>query len=215
MTRNHTFLMASAALCFMAKAGENQDDQGGGGDVQPPAADPTPAPGAAAPAAADANQPGILPKLSLKTVGCNAALAKRDGDEGPAKRLLQARFWGTASGVKAAVGQDGDAVFGLTGNFRAMNMTTSKVYQSGILYLPSGIQDLIQDAVETAMSEGDKKPNVEFAIEIYAVTASNKAGYSFAAETPMAPAINPAMDRLGNMFGEVKPAAPAIAAPTT
>ena len=120
----------------------------------------------------------ILPKMSVKTLGSNpkAAATLKDGE-----RLHLIRVLGVASGIKAAVDTRGEPVFGLTGQFEGTNVATGENAQSGVLYLPGGIQELLQGPLEQAIAD-DKNARIQFAFDIYAVKASNPAGYSFEAE---------------------------------
>lgn len=156
-----------------------------------------PAPDAPAPAPTPATAPEFVAKLSVKTMGCNAKLATV-GEGEAAKRIPMIRIMGIAGGIKVAEGQDGDPVFGLTGQFEGVNIANGKVYRSGVCYLPAGIQELIQDPLEQEIDDaaGGKSTGeggveivrakravqpIRFAFDIFAVTATNKAGYSFAA----------------------------------
>lgn len=129
----------------------------------------------------------ILPKMSIKTLGANPKAASVNLEKEKAKRVPMVRIMGIARGIKAAVGNDGDPVFGLTGQFEGVNIETGETAQSGVLYLPSGIQELIQDPLESAINAGDKTAAVQFAVDLYAVSATNKAGYSFEADNLAAP----------------------------
>lgn len=130
----------------------------------------------------------ILPKMSIKTLGANPKSAVVNFEKGePAKKVPLVRIMGVARNIKAAVGNDGDPVFGLTGQFEGVDIATGEVAQSGVLYLPSGIQELIQEPLEAAIAEGDKTAAVTFALDIFAVSATNKAGYSFEADNLASP----------------------------
>jgi hypothetical protein len=120
----------------------------------------------------------IIGKISLKTVGGNPALAAVLKSKVP-----MCRIWGKASNIKTAVGQNGDPVFGLAGSFMALNYQDQKEFQSGVCYLPGGIQELIQEPLEALLNSGERGGAVEFALDVFAIPATNKAGYSFAAET--------------------------------
>ncbi len=164
-------------------------------------------------AQAETQTTNILPKMSIKTLGGNPNLAAK-GENEPAKRVLMCRVFGEARGIKAATGNNGDPVFGLTGQFTGINAADGKEYQSGVLYLPSGVQELIQDTLEKEINDGNAKAVVEFALDLFAVSATNKAGYSFAAESPIPPTKSDAQARLAAAFKTPMPKpAPAIAAP--
>ena len=136
----------------------------------------------------------ILTKMTVSTMSCNPGEAKAKNE-----KVLVARITGTASGIKAAVGKDGDPVTGLTGEFYGAAMQSGKVFQSGVLYLPSGIAELLISAVEGDGELGaDKRPiynQVEFAFDIFAVPAKNPIGYSYEAKSLIQARANPTRDR--------------------
>ena len=118
----------------------------------------------------------VLTKMSLKTLGCQPAQAKVDQNT-----VAMARIIGVARGIKTAVGQNGDTVYGLTGNFKGTCIKSGKEYISGVCYLPGGVHELILDPLDAMIADGDKAAAVNFAFDIFAVPAANPAGYSFTA----------------------------------
>lgn len=126
----------------------------------------------------------IVPKITVATMGCNPSQAKADD-----KKVLVARVAGKASGLKHTVGKDGDPTTGVTGEFFGVNAQKGTQFQSGVLYLPSGIIELLIDAVvgEGELDANDKPifNRIEFAFEIFAVPAKNPIGYSYQAKTLM------------------------------
>lgn len=54
--------------------------------------------------------------------------------------------------------------------------------RSGVCYLPSGLQDMIEGAYAQAI-ENDPKATVSFGLDLYCLKDTNKAGYTFKAET--------------------------------
>lgn len=118
----------------------------------------------------------IVTKMTIKTINCNA----KDGSDG---KTLLCRMYGIASGIKSAEGKDGDLLFGLTGDFRAVNAKEpDKIYQSGVMYLPGGVNEMLVAAVDTGEVTDKGKPiysEVKFAIDIYSKPATNPAGYQF------------------------------------
>jgi len=136
----------------------------------------------------------VLGKLSIATMNCKPKRAHKDVDN---IKTPLARIMGTASGIKPALDQRGEPVYGLTGAFLGINIAQGLEagkddkpadfgnYRSGILYLPGGIQELIQAPLETALNSPDKETAsnaaIEFAMDIFAVPANNPAGYSFVA----------------------------------
>lgn len=110
----------------------------------------------------------ILTKLSVKKV-----LGKI---ENVTEKKILMQVFGVATGVKT-----GDSNYGpweaLTGQFRAINLETGQIYQSGICFLPQVALNLITHRVKE-----DSVNGVEFAFNIGVVPADNKAGYEYSCE---------------------------------
>ncbi len=122
----------------------------------------------------------LVGKLTLKTMGCNGAVATVTKEKTPLARIM-----GIARNIKAATGQNGDPVFGLTGQFEGTNIQDGKVFNSAVCYLPGGILELILDPLEAILNGDDKQAKVNgvaFALDIFAVPDTNKSGYTFVAE---------------------------------
>lgn len=123
----------------------------------------------------------IIAKLSVKTMGCNPALGK----EG---RVHIARIFGVANGIKIAKGTNGDILYGVTGDFRGQRPDKpGETWQSGVLYLPAGINELVLNAVDTGEVDKNDKPvyaEIQFAFDVFSKPASNPAGYQYEA-TPI------------------------------
>lgn len=141
----------------------------------------------------------LVGKLTPKSLGWDrnqlgTETAKVPADGG---KVLIGRIVGIVAGLRQTINNDtGEVQNGLKGNFRGVS---SKVYPegaeqagkpitvtSGVCYLPSGIQDMIEGALASA-KEADAKATVNFAIDLYGIPATNKAGYSFKAENIVAP----------------------------
>jgi hypothetical protein len=122
----------------------------------------------------------IVSKMSVKTLKANPALAKAEN-----KRVFLCRIVGIAGGLVTKVDTRGEPITGITGNFRGKNVVTHEEYESGVLYLPGGIQEMLENAVNKGELDKNDKPiyeAVEFALDIYSVPASNPIGYSYEAE---------------------------------
>jgi hypothetical protein len=144
-------------------------------------------------------QMNVLPKMSIKTLGCKPHLAK-DSD----KPVALARIMGIANGVKWVEGQGGELSPAILGAFEGVNLQTGEVYQSGKLFLPGGIAELISGQFKT---DDDKNKSVQFAFDISSVAAKNPIGYSYQAKQLTKPAEN---DPLALLRKEM----PALPAPT-
>lgn len=118
--------------------------------------------------------PTIVSKLSVKTLGCDPkeALVQK-------KAVALARFWGIAETVKYVVNrQTGDTNIALIGQFRGMNLQDGEVFESGVMYLPSGIHDQLSGPLIKDM-ETHTLPPIKFGIEVLSVPAANPIGYSY------------------------------------
>lgn len=123
----------------------------------------------------------MVSKITVKTVKCKPAKAKAEE-----RRVPMMRCFGIASGLKTVVAANGDVHTAITGDFKAQNIETGDTFVSGVLYLPAGIHDLLQSAVDGGLDKNDKpvyRP-VKFGLDIYAVPSTVPAGYSYEA-TPI------------------------------
>jgi hypothetical protein len=136
-------------------------------------------------------------KLTAKTLGWDrnrigTEVAKVPADGG---RVMLGTFVGIASGLKHIINNDtGEVSNGLKGQFRGISSlgddsgkeigdtNPPRAVTAGVLYLPGGIQDMIEGSLAEAQSI-DPKATVRFGIKLYAIPATNKAGYSFDADT--------------------------------
>lgn len=121
----------------------------------------------------------VLPKISAKTVGADASVAKgkASGTQCPLYKVF-----GVANKVDYIKDQNDNLKPVLRGTFQAVNVQKDsaefgKFFQSGKLFMPDGIQDMIVSAVEG--EDGTQSNATEFAIEIASTPATNKAGYTF------------------------------------
>lgn len=150
----------------------------------------------------------LVGKLTAKSLGWDRfAIGAATQDTTQPQKL--ARVVGIVSGLRQTVNNEtGDIQSGLKGNFRGVSTLTLKVPEknddgtdkmkdgkpvmrdtgevitvtSGVCYLPGGIQDMIEGALASA-KEKDAKATVSFAIDLFALKDTNKAGYTFKAET--------------------------------
>lgn len=130
-----------------------------------------------------------LGKISIATIGTKPKRAHKDVDN--IKTPLM-RVMGVATGLKQAVDMNGEPTFGLVGQFLAINIAEeiekpgSGEYTSGVLYLPGGLQELVQAPLEVQMNDPDKaianSASVQFSMDVFSVPATNKSGYSFEAD---------------------------------
>jgi hypothetical protein len=125
-----------------------------------------------------AAETSIVSKLTPAVMKFNPGRAKVDD-----KKVLLGRVYGIASGVKQVKAGNGDVHFALTGDFRGVNSDTGINYRSGVLYLPAGIHDMLQAAVDGGLDENGKPiyRDVKFGIDLFAAPAKNPIGYSYEA----------------------------------
>lgn len=181
----------------------------------------------------------IVGKLTPRSLGWDRnklgdATSKVPSDGG---KVLLGRIVGIVSGLKQTVNNDtGEVQNGLKGNFRGVSSRKLQVAEvnrkgepvmkdgapsfvdgpdpiivtSGVCYLPGGIQEMIEGALAKA-KEIDAKATVEFAIDLYGIPATNKAGYSFKADNIVEANITDPLAAL--LAAAERNTAPALAAP--
>lgn len=145
--------------------------------------------------AATAAQVGIKSKITMALLGNPKVAAGFTAGDG--KRHFLARIKGFATGQVQKLSDDGEVLMGLKGTFRAERPDGSSL-QSGVLYLPGGIQESVSEAIP------DDQGRVQFAYDIFTEAATNKAGYSYVA----VPVFKPATEDAFASFGDL-PALPA------
>jgi len=76
----------------------------------------------------------------------------------------------------------GEVVKDKDGNVELIDTDEKIVVTAGRCYLPSGLQDMIEGSYREAIKD-DPKATVSFAIDLFAMKAKNKAGYTFDGDT--------------------------------
>lgn len=153
-----------------------------------------------------------LSKMSVKTL-------KLNGHKGAALDKVGEVIWlgriiGRCQAVKLKKRTDdsGNLVedHPISGFFEGTNLETGEISQSGILYLPGGFHDVLESAIRDANGGV-----VDFAIEIGAERAENKAKFTWVAKNLMKPAGADQLSALREMAAKSKNASPvkALAAP--
>lgn len=159
----------------------------------------------------------VISKMSVKGLGCNPrkVTAMDKPADGSQAKLPLCRIFGLASGVKHGEDKSGNVWTAIAGDFEGVNLQDGKVYRSGKLFLPGGIQEIIEVPLVQAESQ-DKQLTVEFAFEIAAVQADNPIGYSYVATSLMKPAEADNLSRIRNLISApAQPAVPQLPAPET
>lgn len=115
------------------------------------------------------------------------------------EKLYVGRFAGIVSGIKENVNEDsGEIQTGLRGQFRGLSTRSETgevvgadpangnplgmVVTAGVCYLPSGLQDVVEGAYRQAI-ESNPRATISFVLDLYAMAANNKVGYTYDAET--------------------------------
>lgn len=158
----------------------------------------------------------LVGKLSPKAMGWDrnkigTEVAKVPADGGS---VNLGRIVGVVSGLKQTVnGETGDIQTGLKGNFRGISSLEGKpAVTSGVCYLPGGIQEMLEGALASA-KENDPRATVSFAIDLFAIPATNKAGYSFKADNIVEAGATDPLQSLLDQAAANKPLALAAAEP--
>lgn len=131
----------------------------------------------------------LVSKLSIKALGCEARLPA-----GVNSQVL-CRIYGSARSLKHGEDKNSGNVWtALQGEFEGVNAQQGnadfgKTLRSGKLFLPAGIQDVVESAVREIENSagGTESPNVVFGLEIRSVKSSNRIGYSYEARNLMPP----------------------------
>lgn len=155
----------------------------------------------------------VLPKLTVKDMKCDPKRVL--GMEGDEARQMMCRIYGVASDTKVKTltdTRDGSVknYEQLKGQFRGINLTTGERFQSGILYLPEGIHELLAEPLKAAHA-ANEDAEVTFGFDVFSEKRKNVAGYGYGAVVLGEPAADDAFARLESDF--VKAGAPALPAP--
>lgn len=124
-----------------------------------------------------------ISKITVRDCGANAAsVLAMDGADARAPLI---RVWGYARGVKdvkSANRMTGEVTVhkAIMGDFRAVNLTSGERFSSGLMYLPSGIHELILSPLEQAKA-ANEDAEMEFGFDIYGRKSSSPAGYGYVA----------------------------------
>lgn len=115
------------------------------------------------------------------------------------ERLFVGRFAGIVSGIKENVNDEtGEVQTGLRGQFRGLSTRSENgelvgtdpatgnplgmTVTAGVCYLPSGLQDVVEGAYRQAI-ETNPRATISFVLDLFAMAANNKVGYTYDAET--------------------------------
>lgn len=154
-------------------------------------------------------------KLTAKALGWDRlAIATAVAAVGTTARVNLGRFVGVVTDLRHTIDQkNGEIQTGLKGNFRGISTKDGLEVTSGVCYLPSGIQSMIEGSMEAA-KEKDPKASVQFALDLFALHSTNAAGYTFEAQNIVqADAVDPlaALLESANAITPLALAAPAPA----
>ena len=126
----------------------------------------------------DTTKPIItIAKLTVKTGGDPRKVASMPGG-----RMWLCDLFGRGLSLQTKTDKRTDNTWtAIQGKFEAFYPETGKTYQSGKLFLPGGIQEVIEAAV-MQLPQDDQMASIDFAFRIFAVKATNPIGYTYEAE---------------------------------
>lgn len=168
-----------------------------------------------------------IKKMSVAKLGCDPKIA-RDSQYAPGATVKDAqgntvpsplagkmvplcRIWGRASDTKSGENRSGNSEIwtALVGEFEGVciqegdGFPTDKLFESGMVFLPGGIQELIEGAVINAKAASNDNATVEFAVEILsAYDDKSPVGYRYYGKNLRPPA---ATDNLASLRQLVQP----------
>ena len=157
----------------------------------------------------------ILPKITVKDIG-GAPEKAVAFDEGSKERHSLMRVYGVARRTKTksltnTTTGEVSHYEQLIGDFRAVNAQTGERFQSGILYLPDGIHELIADPLDTA-KENNESAEVTFAMDVFSERRNNKSKYGYGATVLGDPTVPDAIAALEKAI-DATPGVAALPAP--
>jgi hypothetical protein len=144
----------------------------------------------------------IISKITVSSIGCKPGLvvALPDGE----LELPLCRIYGNLTSRKEQFDKDkGNTYVFFQGTFEAINMQSGEVFQSGKLFLPGGISQMVEDAVS-------KNPDssIAFAFQLNAIKAKNPIGYSYRVLALKNPYVNDPLDEIRKLVaaaGSIEP----------
>lgn len=161
----------------------------------------------------------LVQKLTAKTLGWdrNKIGTATTESEAPLGRVHLGRIVGIVAGLRQSINNDtGEVQSGLKGNFRGISSIVKDgaaiEVTSGVCYLPSGIQSMIEGELAKVQAT-DKSAVINFAIDLYALRDANKAGYTFDADNIVESAVADPLADLLAKAGETKALPGAAPAP--
>ncbi|MGH7782388.1 MAG: hypothetical protein ACREO5_00865, partial [Candidatus Binatia bacterium] len=156
--------------------------------------------------ATQAQPPGdtYVATLNIKAIGCEPRDCFQNKSEANPRGVIPlCKIWGRAVSLKHGENRrDNSAWTALSGKFGAINLKNNQVYNSGKLFLPQGIQDIIESGVVQIQRAVDAGQAVEgdafitFALELRSKTAENPIGYTYEAMNLIPPRKEEEPDRL-------------------
>lgn len=160
------------------------------------------------------SQSTILPKITAKDVGAKPEMIL--GQDDAVKRWPLMRVYGVARRIKVKSltnPNTGEVTHyeALNGDFRAVNAQTGERFQSGVLYLPEGIHDLISDPLKSAQN-ANETAEVVFAMDLFSERRSNLSKYGYGATVLGEPTVPDAIAQLEKAI-EATPGIAALPAP--
>lgn len=136
----------------------------------------------------------IVSKLSVKKI-CGKV-------KKPEGKVMLMQVFGIATGTKSDESNFGPWT-ALLGQFRAVNLETGEVFQSGVCFLPNTGLNLI-----TPLLKKDGVDGLEFALNIGVIPAENTVGYEYYVEPVIEAKDNDPLEILSKKVAQVALPAP-------
>lgn len=139
-------------------------------------------------------QPIMLSKMTAKTLQTNPAAVKIDN-----QKVACAEIYGAATSTGIVTDPTSGASFTFIGGvFEAHNLQNDEFYRSTVLYLPTGLHDLLQKPLQD-IDEKTGKPTcdpIQFGLRLCAVPSGNPTGYSWQGESLMEQSSIPVLEQV-------------------
>lgn len=150
-------------------------------------------------------QASILAQLKIRTMGCNPGVAAAL-EEGDRREIPLARIYGSITHLIQGHNDDDTSYLALGGRFQGQVIQAGvesfgRVYESGKLFMPPGVMEVLIAAVRAEGVEETKRDGraksvempiknsgqVNFAFDIYVKKANNPSGITYVAKPLLEP----------------------------
>jgi len=126
----------------------------------------------------------ILPKITIKDCGANPKEVFSSAYDNVGRHML-IRVYGvaTSTGIRKLTNSNTGEISSyenIRGDFRAINLQSGQKFKSAVLYLPSGIHEMISEPLDSAKRNGERA-EIQFGLDLFSKRADNVAGYGYGA----------------------------------